>query len=149
MKLGGMHALCVTLLSNQTGKPLVGILKIEKETRPVYVDLDRTLRCSSHGTAWVLEPVWGDESYPANNSADLQKAVWIDGETGVLIFGKPSSDSTFDDTEADLIGSGLVNKTNSSIPAKHWRIWASEADRNRPGASPLVEFGAPEGTSTE
>jgi hypothetical protein len=49
--------------------------------------------------------------------------------------------SDFDYFHIDLVNGGRAEMAGACVPVARWNIWTNEAERNRPGATPLVSFG--------
>jgi hypothetical protein len=146
LNFGGELGICVTLLS-AGDKPaaVIGAIQSNEQDRPTHMSWSADAVCASYGTGWVLDPVWGSEGYQNNRELEeVAKVLWCDDRGAVLNFYPRLNDHTTGDHGGDIISGGLREpELKTSLPVRHWRIWASEADRNRPGAKPVVEYGAP------
>jgi hypothetical protein len=141
-RIRGSSATCIHLESYE-GDPILGMLKWEDSDRPSYSRWsDKNLKCVSYGTDWLLDPILGPESFPRNSYEETEyRVLYLHAGFAVLRLGRAMSPTNFEDVETDILGNGRQSAGVDAVPVRHWRIWASEADRNRPGAKPIVEFG--------
>ncbi|MBZ9759340.1 hypothetical protein LB553_00345 [Mesorhizobium sp. CA8] len=145
MPLRGGNATCITLEIREGGQFLVGILQSPAVDRPSYLITDGKIPCASYGADWLIEPVYGAESFPSNGYAErTERTLYLASDRALLRFDRPQNPNSFDYVFGNLLAGGCGDRTENDVPVSHWRIWASEADRIRPGAKPVVEFGAPE-----
>ena len=65
IELRSKSATCLTLEKPENGRLLIGILQFQEIDRPSFiVNLATNIPALSFGTAWAIEPVIGQETYP-------------------------------------------------------------------------------------
>ena len=120
----------IVLRTDETGVPC-----------PIAIDLSNRGHCISFGKDWVLQVRPGLESVPGNRSEwNAPGSIYV-GVGGARLYAPwqdgfhHSSGVTF-----DLATSTIIAEADDGIPHLSWAIWSSAAERDRPGAVPLVEF---------
>ncbi|ODT06985.1 MAG: hypothetical protein ABS58_09360 [Mesorhizobium sp. SCN 65-20] len=143
MNIRGGLAVCINILRTDGGGILVGALKSGENDYPIWFNASSNAVCHSYGTNWMIEPEYGDESFPKNqNLENTLKVLFIQPNAAILRFDAPGrGGSDFDAIAADLGGSGRVNQDDTALPVRKWRIWHTAQSRDRAGAVPVVSFG--------
>jgi hypothetical protein len=143
MPLRGEYAICVTLEVRDGGQFLLGILRSPSVDRPSYLITDGRIPCVSYGTEWLIEPVYGDDSFPSNGYAErTERVLYLAPDRALLRFDRPQTPNSFDYVFGNLLAGGCMDRSQNDIPVSQWCVWASEADRSRADAVPVVQFGA-------
>lgn len=143
IELRSKSATCLTLEKPENGRLLIGILQFQEIDRPSFlVNLAANIPALSFGTAWAIEPVIGQETYPRLGYFHEDAGVLFlqDGDA-ILRFDNPQRPDDYDVVNASLIGNGRIERANHAVPCMRWRIWQTAADRDRAGGEPLVQFG--------
>jgi hypothetical protein len=136
---GGV-ALCINIEAAHGGLVRLGILKGNDIDRPSYFCSAAALWCISYGTDWVIEPIFGDESFSAEEGG-RQTTLYLANGAAALRFDRVSESSELDYLYVDLTRGSLVDIGGYAVPVERWKIWACEADRNSFGNGPVVTFG--------
>jgi hypothetical protein len=136
----GGAALCINIEAAHGGLVRLGILKGNDLKRPSYFCSAAALCCISYGTDWVIEPIFGDESFSAEEGAP-QATLYLANGVAALRFDRVSESSELNYLNVDLTRGSLVDIGGHAVPVKRWKIWARETDRNILGNEPIVTFG--------
>jgi hypothetical protein len=134
-------AICVNVEAAGNSRVRVGILKWHEVEHPTYLVSEGNEPCVSYGTDWAVEPLLGDESFPQRGEEPAGSLLIGNGLTALRL-DPAQGRSDFDYFHIDLVHGGRVEIRDHVVPVIRWRIWAAAEDRNRPGATPVVEFGA-------
>lgn len=146
--MSGHRALALVLAKEPTNL-LVGVLRDDLAGAafpiPFAFTMDTqfgaTKDCLSHGKEWVFELVAGPESHPGNKALWMSPGVVFATHSGPVIFIPSTNDRTgFDGYSYNLATEALVESEDQGVPYLTWNIWASQDDRLRVGAKPLVSF---------
>lgn len=134
-------------LEDHEGQKVIGLLEgiPEYTDYPIYIILKPAdTFVLSHGQDWVIEPVFGPESWVGNNSQYYARgALVLDGKDHLIRFDVgPDSHSGGD------VWFNLASKTVSdgpsrqAVPIFNWLIWANDDTRKTYGAKPVATIKA-------
>ncbi|TBA38404.1 hypothetical protein [Rhizobium ruizarguesonis] len=120
---------------------LIAILKLGAEVKPMVHEV-RNLRtpCLSFGDDWVLAPEVEQNFVKSSGHSETAGSIHFHPD-GATMYLTPFN------RESMMEGYQLAIPTLSHGPIPHdsiailkWKIWISEAERARVGATPLLEF---------
>lgn len=136
---GGV-ALCINMEAAHGGLVRLGILKGNDIDRPSYFCSAAALSCVSYGTDWVIEPIFGGESFSTEGRM-REATLYLANGVAALRFDRISQPSELNCLYVDLTRGSLVDIGGHAVPVKRWKIWAREPDRKISGIGPVVAFG--------
>jgi hypothetical protein len=127
------------IADQQSGHTRFGFLKPRCILSRYPSDTD----CISYGVDWLLVPEPGDETYPKNNNhTEDSGALHVDAR-GMLMTFSPSSEGMALPLALRLPSMEVVETPgHHSAPILRWKLWLSEAARDR-GEEPFFEFQPP------
>lgn len=96
--------------------------------------------CISYGDNWILSTAVGKETYPKNgNYTEESGCIILDARGMLLVFG-PSASLESEGLAFDLRKKAVVASPGyESAPILNWKIWESQANRDR-GEPAMIEF---------
>jgi hypothetical protein len=110
---------------------------------PTHARINSDRKAISYGTDWLLEPVFGERSWPGNHRGSLSKgSLVLDGETYLALFYQNPDDSVHDEIWYDLTLCDFSAASPSGLvtPFECWRVWESRPHFERHGSKPLCEI---------
>ncbi|MBB3410674.1 hypothetical protein FHT87_004606 [Rhizobium sp. BK316] len=120
---------------------LIAILKLGEEVRPtVHEVVNLRTPCLSYGQDWVLAPEVNASATISSRHSETPGAIHLYTEGATMYLAPFTRESMMDGYRLALPGFGQGQIPTDSIPVLKWKLWTSEADRQRPGATPLLEF---------
>ncbi|MEH6718834.1 MAG: hypothetical protein V7704_08140 [Aurantimonas endophytica] len=141
MALRGSYALAVVLERTGT-RPLLGCLSSPEVPHPFYLHGGMDPICWSFGIEWVIDPVIGQESFVTRRFVgDEIGVLCLDEGDAWLRFDPPEGRNDFDGVTFSILGNGAIEEPRNSVRYRQWVIWQTQADRDRPDATPLARFG--------
>ncbi|MGO6875579.1 hypothetical protein ACCS85_27625 [Rhizobium ruizarguesonis] len=141
-RLGPSIALAIVLKAEGTENAVLGALEeVQGFTQPfTHIKRERSAKCVSFGTAWVLEPKFDSNSWYGNrNFVGRPGALHLSPDGWHLCFGPPPQ-SMFSEFDYNLTTNEIATSENV-VPACGWSIWESEAARLIPNSQPLFSYG--------
>lgn len=142
IRLGGRLHLAI-VLAIENNHPVLGIVMgFDANWYPFHVELQSGGKCLSFGTGWLLEPIFGPNSWPGNQEFhDTPGVVHMTPEGCMINFGARPEDWRHSTLSFNLEDNSIDHYDgNSAVPVLAWKIWESAAQRDRDGCDPLVQF---------
>lgn len=115
----------------------VALLQAETDAKPHFVRVNSETDCVSYGQSWVLEIAPTD----IGSSSDLREVTNVAAVAGDRVHfyfhGSPSTQ-----LRAGYLDVGALqikSLPTDAVFTKSWKLWTSEAERQRLGAVPLLQ----------
>jgi hypothetical protein len=128
------------VIHEQDGKRVLGILNSDRDPRPYHVVFQSHPVCFRYRDGWVLELTEGDITKDSTKWDHLPGVITIGASGTTMNFAPP--DFSYNELTVNLTTFEWDDVQQGAVAFPTWRIWASEADRTRPGAKPIFAFSA-------
>ncbi|MBX4894920.1 hypothetical protein [Rhizobium bangladeshense] len=120
---------------------LIAILQLGDQVRPMVHEV-RNLRtpCLSYGQEWVLSPDIPTNAVPVYGHSETPGSIHFNPDGAVMYLAPFSREAVSEGYPLGLPAFGYGQISHDSIVALRWKLWISEQERTRVGATPLLEF---------
>jgi len=141
VRLGGNGNGWVVPLQRDGAKTLVAILKIGDEVRPMIHEMNGFRgECLSFGSDWQIETDLSEVETKKGLHRETAGSIHLHS-TGTTMYLSPFMTEVLDEGyPIDLPSLEHGKVPHDAIAVLRWKLWANEASRLKPGASPLIEF---------
>ena len=140
---GPMSPLAIVLRQGDE-RTFCGVLETENsEPFQLMISEPEDVDVISYGSDWILETVFGPESFLRNNEYHLSHGVVHRNSAGIFLnLARDPGHVRTSAASFDLLSLKALDLRRSSVPFTTWRIWASDEVMKDTRSAPLFEFTA-------
>lgn len=140
VQLGSGVGMCFPIMIDGARR-LIAILKIGEEVRPMVHEV-RNLRrpCLSYGQDWVLSPEIGADLVAGSGHSETPGSIHFHNDGATMYLAPFTRESGGEGHQLAIPSLAYGSMPHDSIAVLRWKIWISEQERTRIGATPLLEF---------